>query len=531
MFRTIAVRCLAVLAGAAAITSLAQPAAFADNAYYSMLDVMPPSAGSIDSVDSNFNQIHCGPDAPGPCTISDQQTELGGRPTTGWYTYQLMASNGPAGYSWKWTSGCSGMTPTCTITNDQEYTTVAGEWVDTQFPQITTLRVPGWGRQPVEVSAVAADNGPIKFFVWTICHSGTTDCVNQFSDTGLTYLTGLADGQYDVQVYAVDTGLNGSPAVSSTITIDSAAPVLTVSSPRQNVTYDSFSPAVRFTAADPGLMDVRCNVDGGEQVDCVDGWRPGFLANGTHTISVQARDRAGNQVTISRRFTVADPQVTLVGTAESVYGQPARITVQVPKNTNAVVEFDDASTGQPLCTKTAPVTGQTTCSFAPKHFRPGVHDIFVRFTGDAYHSIAGATFQYTVDRIPTTMSAVAQSGRYGSGYPVQVSGLPAQATGDVEFRAGDTLLCTAHVHDSAAGCTVGTRKLEPGSYPITATYLGNELYLPVTRTFRLLVLKGTVTMTATNLPVGTYNTLATYAGDAHYLEDTARTVFYVGVNP
>src|SRR4051812_19053382 len=184
--RRIAVRALALFAGVAAVTSVAMPAAFADNAYYSTLDVLPPSAGSIDSVDNHFNQIHCGPDSPGPCTIVDQQTELGARPTTGWYTYTLQASNGPAGYTWKWTSGCSGMTPTCTITNDQEFTSVGGEWVDTQFPQLTTLRVPSWGRQPVELSAVASDNGPIKFFVWRVCPVGSTDCTSQFSDTGLT---------------------------------------------------------------------------------------------------------------------------------------------------------------------------------------------------------------------------------------------------------------------------------------------------------------------------------------------------------
>jgi hypothetical protein len=37
--------------------------------------------------------------------------------------------------------------------------------------------------------------------------------------------------------------------------------------------------------------------------------------------------------------------------------------------------------------------------------------------------------------------------------------------------------------------------------------------------------------TGTELPVGTYNTLATYGGDVHYLKDTARTTFSVGVNP
>jgi hypothetical protein len=579
--RRIAVRALAVFAGVAAVTSVAMPSAFADNTYFSTLDVSAPSVGSIDSVDSNFNQIHCGPDAPGPCTITDQQTELGARPTSGWYTYQLQASNGPAGYSWKWTSGCSGMTPTCTITNDQEFTSVGGEWVDTQFPQLTTLRVPSWGRQPVEVSAVASDNGPIKFFVWRICPVGSTDCISQFSDTGLTYLTGLADGQYEVSAYAVDTGLNGSNALSSTITIDSVVPTLTVTSPKARSTQDSFVATVHFTVSDPGLLDVRCNVDGNEQVDCADGWTTPFLENGEHTIVVQARDQAGNQTTITRRFTVVDPHVTLIGTLESVYGQRASISVQVPKNSTGHVEFDDAGSGLPLCVKTAPANGKSTCTFSGKHFRPGAHDVFVRFTGDATHKFAGATFSYLVDKAPSTMSAVAQDGRYGATYPLQVTGLPDQGTGTVEFRVGDTLLCTARVRASAAACSVGSRELEPGDYRVSATYLGDDTYLGVTRAFRLTVAKGFVTMTATNsdvvpaivagqsitlsarglpgnatgtvvftsngltlctakvqrgaatcqtgtdLPVGKYVTTASYSGDVHYLRAGARTTFSV----
>jgi hypothetical protein len=579
--RRIAVRALAVFAGVAAVTSVAMPSAFADNTYFSTLDVSPPSAGSIDSVDSNFNQIHCGADAPGPCTITDQQTELGARPTSGWYTYQLQASNGPAGYSWKWTSGCSGFQAVCTVLNDQDFTSVGGEWVDTQFPQITTLRVPSWGRQPVEVSAAASDNGPIQFFVWTICHAGTTDCTNQFSDTGLTYLTGLADGQYDIQVYAVDTGLNGSAAASSTITIDSVAPDLTVTAPRANQTIDSFAATVHLSVADPGLWDVRCSIDGGEQQGCGDGWISPFLENGVHTVSVQARDQAGNETTVQRRFTVVDPQVTLIGTPESVYGQRASISVQVPKNSTAQVEFDDASTGLPLCIKAAPANGKTTCTFSGKHFRPGTHDVFVRFTGDAMHKFANATFSYTVDKAPATMSAVVQDGRYGATYPVQVTGLPEQATGTVEFRVGETLLCTAHVRASAAACSVGSRELEPGDYRVTASYLGNDTYLGVARSFRLTVAKGLVPLTATNsdiapaiavgesvtltarglpgnatgsvvftsngltlcsakvqrgaatcetgtdLPVGTYVTTASYSGDVHYLRAGARTTFSV----
>lgn len=492
MFRTLAVRGVIVLAGAAGISaaaSVAMPSAFADNVYYSTLDVTPPSVGSIDSVDSNFNQIHCGPDAPGPCSITDQQSELGERPTTGWYTYQLQASGGGEGYSWKWTSGCSGMTPTCTITNDQEFTSVSGEWIDTERPVMTGLTMPTSSNLPLQVAAVGTDNsGVIDHFNWLVCATGGACLPMMTAPPGYFSIPDLADGVYTVSAQPVDAAGNAGFLNGRQVTIDTEPAVVTITSPHERQQVDAYQPWLRFTANE--WVGTSCAIDGGTPFLCWDGFHLPELANGPHSLGIIAYDQANNISVTVRHFTVVDPKVTAVGTPESVYGDPASITVQVPRLSNAAqVVFTDPSTGAELCNKSAPLSGKVTCRFSGVHFRPGVHDIAVTFTGGTWHHPAAATIPYTVDRKPATMTVAPQQGQYGAPYPVTVTGLPNNATGTVEFAVGETPLCTAHVHHGVATCSVPGRKLAASdtAYRVTAAYSGDDLYAGIARTFRLTV--------------------------------------------
>lgn len=389
-----------VLIGLTVAMSVSMPAALADNVYLSILDVSPPSAGSIDSIDSNFSQIHCGPDAPGPCTITDQQSELGSRPTTGWYTYTLQASNGPAGYTWRWTSGCAGMTPTCTVTNDQEYTSVGGEWLDTQAPVLTGMTMATVSSLPLQLAAVATSTG------------------TYFSASDLT------DGDWNVSVQPVDAAGNTGTMSGRHVRIDTVPAKVTITSPRNNQAVDSFSPRVGYTADE--TVQTSCAVDGGTPQLCANGSRLPMLDNGPPTLAVIAYDAANNISVAIRKFSVVEPQVSLVGAAESVYGRRASITVQTAKLSFGQVEFDDAGTGAPLCIKPAGLSGKVTCTFSGTHFRPGRHDVFVRYTGDSWHNMAAATFQYTVDRKPATMAVTAHPGQVGPGQPVTLiaQGLP-----------------------------------------------------------------------------------------------------------
>jgi len=59
---------------------------------------------------------------------------------------------------------------------------------------------------------------------------------------------------------------------------------------------------------------------------------------------------------------------------------------------------------------------------------------------------------------------------------LSVAGLPGDATGTVSFATATSTLCSTPVSLGAASCTTGV--LAPGDYPVTATYSGNDAYLP-----------------------------------------------------
>ena len=56
---------------------------------------------------------------------------------------------------------------------------------------------------------------------------------------------------------------------------------------------------------------------------------------------------------------------------------------------------------------------------------------------------------------------------------LSVSGLPAGASGTVTFTSGATVLCTATL--PATSCTA-TVSFAPGTYPVQATYSGDDDY-------------------------------------------------------
>ena len=174
---------------------------------------------------------------------------------------------------------------------------------------------------------------------------------------------------------------------------------------------------------------------------------------------------------------------------ESTYGQPAAITVQVPSERTPSVEFDDASTGAPLCIKAAhrerqghlhvlrqalPSGCRTTCSSASPATRR------TRWRS--------ATFQYTVDRKPATMTATAQNGHYGTTTRCRSR----------DCRRSDRRRRVPHGRNSAVHRDVATRRIlhrrrphaRPGQLPGRASYLGDDLYLPARGHFRLAVHEG-----------------------------------------
>ena len=260
---------------------------------------------------------------------------------------------------------------------------------------------------------------------------------------------------------------------------------------------------------------------------------------------------------------------------------------------NSAIGPYDAGTGAVLCTKPAGVTGRVGCTFSGTRFAPGPHPVFVRYTGDATHALAGTTVTYVVDRVTPSITAADRTGRYDVDGKVAVTGLQGRATGTVTFTAATAgsagtstgvTLCTAGVRDAAARCRYARKALDPGTYQVQAAYGGDAMFAARTVTFTLTVARGVTTMAAsvvgapwvapgtavhlaatglpggaggtvtftrkgvtlctatvrkgaatcdtpTTLPVGHYVVTATYGGDARWQGASAQTIFDVSTLP
>ena len=101
----------------------------------------------------------------------------------------------------------------------------------------------------------------------------------------------LTDGVHNFQVRATDAGVTGSP-IGHTWTIDATAPIATIQTkppPLGRTTSATFT----FSADEAGST-FRCRLDLGAFTTCASPQAYSALADGMHTFSVEATDRAGN---------------------------------------------------------------------------------------------------------------------------------------------------------------------------------------------------------------------------------------------
>ncbi|MDI6817195.1 MAG: S-layer homology domain-containing protein [Actinomycetota bacterium] len=109
----------------------------------------------------------------------------------------------------------------------------------------------------------------------------------------------LADGPHTLVAEAVDTAGNGSSAVSN-FTVDTKAPVVTITSPQANATINDTTPRLEYTVGD-GTVVVEVD---GVVVSKTSGSDIDTLTPGPHTVKVKATDAAGNTGIAQATFTV-----------------------------------------------------------------------------------------------------------------------------------------------------------------------------------------------------------------------------------
>jgi arylsulfatase A-like enzyme len=125
--------------------------------------------------------------------------------------------------------------------------------------------------------------------------------------TTSTLYTALNDGPHTFTVFALDEAGNVSAPVSSTWTIDTTPPVVTITSGRRSGSVTTSTTATfKFTKDELGMF--WCSLDGVPAATCTSPATYTGLSVGSHTFSVYARDRAGNvSASVSRSWTVVAP--------------------------------------------------------------------------------------------------------------------------------------------------------------------------------------------------------------------------------
>jgi sugar lactone lactonase YvrE len=162
-----------------------------------------------------------------------------------------------------------------------------------------------------------SDNTPLFTFLSLFLYSPTFECSIDYSDflpcPSSFELPELVDGAHVLQVRAVDSdGADASPARRDFI-VDSSPPVVTIVSAPE-LTNDR-TPTFRFIS-DEANSTFRCTVDANPTSTCSSPYTAPSLLDGSHTLSVRAVDRAGNESALdSVPFTVdaTRPETTITG--------------------------------------------------------------------------------------------------------------------------------------------------------------------------------------------------------------------------
>ncbi|MFA5073213.1 MAG: fibronectin type III domain-containing protein [Nitrospirota bacterium] len=172
-------------------------------------------------------------------------------------------------------------------------------------------------------------------------NDGTTWSTAEAYATTKTWMLAAGDGTKTVSVKYKDTAGTWSSAYHATITLDTTAPTVTITSPQAGTTSNN-TPLLTYTVSD-GTVIVKVD---GVVVNKVSGNTLDTLIEGQHTITVQSTDAAGNTGTASVTITVNSGQPTSVG------GRISADTTWTLANSPYLV----TSTVQVYGTATTPVT-------------------------------------------------------------------------------------------------------------------------------------------------------------------------------
>jgi len=192
---------------------------------------------------------------------------------------------------------------------------VASDQLSTSFTVDTTGATVSWTSTPPAATWCSVDG------------AAAAECTSPLA------LTGLADGPHAVSVYTVDPVGNVGPAIQTSFTVDTTGPVVSLTAaPAGTITGNTAD--LSYTVDDPAAT-VWCSLDGAAATACTSPLSLPGLADGPHTVTVQAKDLLGNAgPTVSSSFTVDT-------TAPTVTALNAPVSVVVSKSVSIPFSVDD----------------------------------------------------------------------------------------------------------------------------------------------------------------------------------------------
>lgn len=215
-----------------------------------------------------------------------------------------------------------------------------------------------------------------------------------------------------------------------------------------------------------------------------------LAATYTVTATYSGDERYSKATAPTVTLTVAKATPTLTGTvggsadgATTTYGEPTTLTVgDLPQGATGTVVFT-TGTGDDsieLCRVTLPATSCQT----PADLPAGDHEVTVTYNGDDDHTpnTTSEPLHLTVEQAsaPITVTASTTTPTYGTAVALTAGGLPANATGEVTFRDGKTVLCTATIGAAGTASCTPAELLGAGDHEVTATWSGDANHLAVT---------------------------------------------------
>ena len=118
--------------------------------------------------------------------------------------------------------------------------------------------------------------------------------------------TALSDGAHTISVTASDNDGNASAAKTATFTIDTVPPTLSVTAPVDNLVTNKNTVTITGKTDDITSKPVTVTVNGTAVTVATDGTfsKDVTLVNGSNTITIVAKDKAGKTTTVTRKVTL-----------------------------------------------------------------------------------------------------------------------------------------------------------------------------------------------------------------------------------